>query len=202
MEGSTMNEPGQQGPDGTAGTPTRPAPPVTDAMREYARQVPNTWIYAVDPAFDGAQDVPGWAVAGAYRVDEGGEIDEEFVPNADYRPSPAVLGFPPPAGPLEVALQNAVTGHGGDDEVRAALLDATVFTPSGPDRTGLTVLDEGLDHGVVHVFTSERYLPGTETWRYWERIPVREIAAVLGEHYLVVNPGSTLELRLPGRDLG
>lgn len=177
-------------------------PPVTPQLRERARQSPGSWVCPVDPAFQDAEDVPDWAVLGAYRVDENGEIAGEFTPNPNYRPSPVAVGFPAPANPLEQALQNAATGHGGGDEVRTALRDATIFTPFGPSLNGgLIVLDEGLDHGVVHAFTSDRYLPDVEVWRHWERLPVRKIGAVLGERYLVLNPGSGLELRVPGSDL-
>lgn len=176
-------------------------PTVTPQLRERARQSPDSWIYVVDPGFEDAPEVPGWAVVGAYRVDERGEVAEEFRSNPDYRPTPAALGFPPPENELEAALQRAVTGHGDDDEVRQALLDATVFIPHLSGVAGVAGLDEGLDQQVVHAFTSERYLPGPGTWRHWERLPVRDLVEPLGERYLLLNPGSDLELRLPGRDL-
>ncbi|MEV6374332.1 type VII secretion system-associated protein [Micromonospora musae] len=180
----------------TAGLP----PTVTDEMRRQAKQAPESWIYAVDPAFEGGGDVPGWAVVGAYRVDERGEIGDDFQPNPNYRPTPLALGFPAPANELENALQLAVTGLGGDDEVRRALLDATVFVPHVPG-VGIADLDAGLDRPVVHVFTSDQYLPEPADWPYWERRAVRDLVEPIGDRYLVLNPGSALELRLPASDL-
>jgi hypothetical protein len=176
-------------------------PPVTPELRERARQSPGCWVYPVDPAFQDIDDVPDWAVIGAYRVDESGEIGEEFTPNPNYRPSPIALGFAAPANVLEEAMQKAVTGHGGAGDVRAALRDATVFTPFTPGRDGLIVLDQGLGRSVVHAFTSELYLPDVEVWRHWERLQVREIAPLLGERYLVLNPESPIELRVACSDL-
>src|SRR5437879_5853309 len=97
-------------------------PPPTPEMRESARQAPGTWIYVVDPAFQDAEEVPPSAVVGAYRVDDRGEIGDEFTRNPNYQPSALAWGFPPPTNELEGALQNAVTGNGDDAQVRAALL--------------------------------------------------------------------------------
>lgn len=179
---------------------TASVPPLPEQMREQARRAPGTFLYVVDPLIAGNGEVPGRAVVGAYRVNDDGEIDETFLPNAGYRPVPAGLGLPGPAWSLESALEQAVTEE-GVDKVRTLLLEATVFTPAQPGHAGLIALDVGLDHHVVHVFTSERYLPETDVWRFWQRVPVREISAVLGEHHLVVNPGSAVELRIPGTDL-
>jgi hypothetical protein len=165
-------------------------PPVTPELRERAKQAPGTRIHAVDPAFEGTEDAPGWAIAGTYEVDEKGEIGDEFTPNPDYLPTAFALGFPVPANELEIALQNAATGHGGADDVRAALLEATVFTPRLPESHG---------QEAVHVFTSESYLPDTEPRRNYERVPARSLA--LSEGYVVLNPGSQLEMRLTGTDL-
>jgi hypothetical protein len=157
-------------------------PPVTPELRERAKLAPGTWIYAVDPAFVGTVDPPSWAVAGAYEVDEKGEIDE-FIPNPDYLPTAFALEFPVPANELEIALQNVATGHGGTDDVRAALLESTIFAEHhGPDT--------------VHAFTSENYLPDRGSGRKWQRVSAREL--VPRARYVVLNPGSRLELRLPG----
>ncbi|MFI7609442.1 type VII secretion system-associated protein [Micromonospora sp. NPDC049366] len=177
-----------------------PPPMVTDEMRRQARLAPDSWIYAVDPAFDSGGAVPGWAVIGAYRVDERGEIGDDFQPNPNYQPTPVALGFPTPANELENALQLAVTGLGGDDEVRLALLEATVVVPHVPG-VGIADLDAGLDRPVVHAFTSDRYLPDPAEWPYWERRAVRDLVEPIGDRYLVLNPGSTLELRLPAAEL-
>lgn len=180
-------------------------PELTPQAREQARQHPGTWIHAVDPAFEDVEDVPGWAVVGSYRVGDDGEVSEPFAANPGYRPTPVALGFPRPTTALEAALQDAATGHGGDDAVRAALLEATVFITGGPGLAGLPVVtdgSDGSDREVVLAFTSERYLPDVGTWRYWTRVPVRELAPALGDRHLVLNPGSEVQLTLPAAGLG
>ncbi|MET7747943.1 type VII secretion system-associated protein [Micromonospora sp. NPDC005367] len=179
---------------------TAQIPTVTSEMRDRARRAPDSWIYAVDPAFEGAPEVPGWAVIGAFRVDERGEILDEFQRNPNYRPTPVALGFPVPANEAESALQLAATGMGGDEEVRNALREVSVLVPHVPG-VGIAELDAGLDRPVVHAFTSDRYLPDPADWQYWERLPLRDLAASMGDRYLVLNPGSTLELRLLASDL-
>jgi hypothetical protein len=181
--------------------PENPQP--TPEMRESARQAPGTWIYVVDPAFQDAREVPPSAIVGAYGVDDRGEIGDEFTRNPNYRPSALAWGFPPPANELEGALQNAVTGNGDDAQVRAALLDATVFTRSTPKQVVLPVQDDDLDLEVVQAFTSERYLSDSagDDSAAPAPVAVREIAPALRGRYLLLNPGSQLEVRLPGDDL-
>jgi hypothetical protein len=147
---------------------------------------PGTWVYAIDPAFDGNTDVPPFAISGAYPVDENGVVGEELIPNPSYRPSPRTLGLPAPANDLEAALQNAATGYGSDQQVLDALLAGTVFTVPG-----------SVDGPEVQAWTSDRYLPGTETQRDWQRTPVTELAG----HALILNPDTELETRLPAGSL-
>ena len=45
-------------------------PPITDEMREQARQTPNSWLYIVDPGYqESGDDVPPEGVVGAYHID-------------------------------------------------------------------------------------------------------------------------------------
>ncbi|MGW0431513.1 type VII secretion system-associated protein [Micromonospora sp. NPDC003197] len=149
------------------------------------------WMYAVDPAYEGIENVPPYAIAGAYPVGADGTVAEEMIPNPDYRPSPRVLGLPDPANAIEAAIQNAATGHGDDAAVRAALLAGTVFVdPANPD--------DGLD---VRAWTSDRYLPAADEGRDWRRLPMAQLAAGLGGRALLLNPGTDLEVRLPAAAL-
>jgi hypothetical protein len=173
-------------------------PPVPPELRAQARQSPNTWIYVSDPAFAGQTDVPAWAVIGGYRVDEHGELSDEFVRNPNYRPAAEALGLSEPTNEVEAALRDAVTGQSDDERVRTTLLAARVFVPVNSGG-GLAVVDEGLDRGVVHLFTSEQYLP--DEWQHWDRLTGRQLADAVRELYVSVNPGSVLSLRLPGAHL-
>jgi hypothetical protein len=146
------------------------------------------WAYVVDPMFSGQEEVPSWAIAGAYPVDERGEVDESaFTANPDYRPTPMAMGLPAPSNELEAVMQLAATNHGSDDRVREMLLGAEVF-----------VADE-LTGDPVPVFTSEYFLPAE--WQGGRRVAVRELVGELGARQLVINPDSRLELRLPSADL-
>ncbi|WIX79305.1 type VII secretion system-associated protein [Amycolatopsis carbonis] len=173
--------------------------PLPAELRERARQSPDSWLYVVDPAMEGAEDVPGAAIAGAYRVDEHGEIAGEFIPNPDYRPSTLALGIPRPTNELEAALQAVITGNGDNAGVHAALLVATVYVVAEPDRPVVTMPQE--DGEVVPAFTSEGYLPEPRPGQEFRPVGVVELAAELATRDLLLNPGSALNVRVPGATL-
>ncbi|GLY04414.1 MULTISPECIES: type VII secretion system-associated protein [Actinoplanes] len=141
------------------------------------------WMYAVDPAYEGAEQIPPYAIAGAYPVGEDGSPAEEMIPNPDYRPSPRALGWPAPANEIEAAVQNAATGHGDDAAVRDALLAGQVFVDPAASSS-----DE------LHAWTSDRYLPSAGDWRL---LPASSLAG----RVVTLNPGTDLEVRLPAAAL-
>jgi hypothetical protein len=174
-----------------------PPPLITDAMRETARKQPGGWVYAVDPAFDPNGEVPGWAVRGAYRVDDRGELYGEFVPNPNYRPTPQALGLPEPTNDLERALQLAATGHGGDGQVVRALLDADLLLFAQDDQLGrLHITRDQSGRATLQAFTSQSQLPAQ--WTTWQHSRGRDLAAVLAGCDLQLNPGSPVSVRIPG----
>ncbi|GAA2986668.1 type VII secretion system-associated protein [Streptosporangium longisporum] len=130
-------------------------PPLTDRMRAEARSMPGRWLYAVDPFFDPDGAVPPYGVIGAWRVDEHGEVSEEFTPNPGHRPSPVSLGFGEPADPLDAAVQLAVTGYSDGGDLVPLLLESEVLT--GTDAEGRIPV---YDPGVVLAYTSRAHLPG------------------------------------------
>lgn len=181
-----------------------PEPPITEDMREQARQQPNTWMYSIDPFFaETAQTggVPPFGIVGAYHVNAEGSIDPTFTANPNYRPSPVALGMPDPTNEVERALQLAATGYGEETALHDALLAAEVYTPVGPEPDTLLVVDEGEDRHSVLAYTSEHYLPGGVVDDHNARIPVRVLLPLLTGRYLTLNPGSMLTVRIPGEDL-
>ena len=150
------------------------------------------WMYAVDPAYEGAEEIPPYAIAGAYPVGADGQPAEEMIPNPDYRPSPRALGLPAPANDVEAAIQNAATGHGDDGAVRTALLAGTVFVDPAAPAGDLE----------LRAWTSDRHLPPAGTAQDWRRLPVARLATELGDRALLLNPGTDLEVRLPAGALG
>ncbi|WP_326568808.1 type VII secretion system-associated protein [Amycolatopsis rhabdoformis] len=173
--------------------------PLPAELRERARQAPDSWLYVVDPALEGAEDVPGVAIAGAYRVDEHGEIAGAFVPNPDYRPSPLALGIPRPVNELEAALQAVIAGSGDNAGVHSALLEATVYVVSEPDRPVVAVPQE--DGEVVPAYTSEGYLPEPQPGQEFRAVAVRELVDALAGRDLLLNPGSAFKVQVPGASL-
>lgn len=147
------------------------------------------WMYAVDPAYEGVEEIPPYAIAGAYPIGADGNPSEEMIPNPDYRPSPRVLGMPAPANDVETALQNAIAGHGDDESVRVAVLAGTVFVDPA----------EPADDLELRAWTSDRYLPAaTSGGRDWRRLAVAELTGSLDGRSLLLNPDSELEARLRG----
>ncbi|HEX5496052.1 MAG TPA: type VII secretion system-associated protein [Mycobacteriales bacterium] len=171
-------------------------PPLTPAMRARARAQPNTWFYAVDPAFDPDGEVPPWAIMGAWQVDDGGEIGGDFVDNPDYRPSPQALGLPEPTNELERVLQLAATGHAPDVELLGALLDTELllFARDEADREIFVTIDSG--RPVVQVFSSPARTP--KSWTHWQRVVGRDLAPVLAGRDLRINPGSPVAVTIDG----
>ncbi|MEV7908690.1 type VII secretion system-associated protein, partial [Streptomyces anulatus] len=129
-------------------------PPLTDRMRAEARSMAGQWFYAIDPFFDPDGAVPPYGVIGAWRVDERGEVGEEFRHNPNYRPSPTALGFGEVTDPLDAAIQLAVTGYTDGENVVPLLMEAELLV--GADARGRIPVQ---GTGVVMAYTSREHLP-------------------------------------------
>jgi hypothetical protein len=179
-----------------------PTPVITAATRAAARQHPGGWLYEIDPFFDPDGDVPPHGVRGAWKVDEEGEITGEFQASPNYLPSPVALGFPHPTDELDARIQLAATGYGDDAAVRAALVEAELLTPAGPDDSIAIYPDEGVS--AAFVFSSEAHLPTRQLPEStgWQRVSGRELVKSLPEDtIIIVNVGSAAKVRIPCRDL-
>ncbi|MHA6798841.1 type VII secretion system-associated protein [Bounagaea algeriensis] len=177
-------------------------PVITAAMREQARNQPNTWLYVVDPIFtDPNAEVPPWGFIGGYRVDERGEITEDFSSNPNYRPSPVALRLPAPSNDAERAWQLAGTGYAPGQALLTALLEATLILSAQPQGSGLVVAEpDATGRRQLQVFTSEQYLPRTSTG--WQHLTGRQLAAhPLAGVDLHVNPTSPIKTRVPAEEL-
>ena len=53
---------------------------------EEAKNHPNGFIYRVDGDYRENEHIPPEAIVGAWKVNESGEIDGEFIPNPNYDP--------------------------------------------------------------------------------------------------------------------
>lgn len=127
-------------------------PPVTDALRTEARANPGSWIYAIDPEFGGADDVPPQGIVGAWRADENGELSEEFTPNPRYVPSPLGRGWAAPTTKLERVLQLVLAGHAPGEQLEREFASTEVVIYSRPG--GGILLAPARDGGrLAYVFT-------------------------------------------------
>ncbi|SDQ75040.1 type VII secretion system-associated protein [Actinopolyspora saharensis] len=170
-------------------------------MREQAAQQPNSWLYVVDPIFtDPNAEVPPWGFIGGFRVDERGQLTEEFSPNPNYRPSPVALRLPAPANDVERALQLTSTGYAPGQTLLGALLEAELILFAQPQGDGLFTLEHHSGRKQLQVFTSEAQLP--QNWTSWQRMTGRSLAGMrpVGVD-LQVNPASSTKVRVPCEDL-
>jgi hypothetical protein len=170
----------------------------TTVVDEFSEQDEGEWLYFIDSAYDPDEDVPLHAVIGGWQVDEDGQFGP-FTGNPDYRPNPAVLGMDPPTDAVDEAVQLAVTGHGGDGDVAAALAEADLYLPA--DEQGELVAyhdDDGMEF--VAVFTDASKAPSEVA----QLLPVEigPLLEVVPEHTtVVVNPGSQASASFAREDL-
>jgi len=54
-----------------------------------ARRCPDGWVYEIDGHYGPNDAIPPEAVIGAWKVDAGGRIVGEFIPNPNHRPRTA-----------------------------------------------------------------------------------------------------------------
>ena len=60
-----------------------PRKPAKEVIAE-ALKYPNGWVYEIDEAFKGKEEVPPHAIKGAWKVDQNGIITGDFIPNPNY----------------------------------------------------------------------------------------------------------------------
>lgn len=164
----------------------RPGPPITEEMREQARQTPDSWLYIVDPGYqDAGENVPPEGVVGAYRIDSEGEIDEDFQHNDEYQPSEQAMPMPEPTNELEQVLNRIATGEAPDTDLPPAVLGAEVLLYASESEDDDSIYAAEMTDGsqLVPACTSSSRVP--ESW----------------PGYRIV-PGSALPELLNGLDLG
>ncbi|ASU80463.1 hypothetical protein CDG81_21765 [Actinopolyspora erythraea] len=152
------------------------APQITDEMREQAKQTPNSWLYIVDPAYEASgENVPPEGVVGAFRIDESGEIDEDFHPNDEYEPGTSTFE---PSNELERVLLLIATGHASESELPAAVLAGELLLYAEEDDED-AFYEAELDDGsrLVPACTSVHRVP--EDWPAYRTVPGAELPELL-----------------------
>jgi hypothetical protein len=173
---------------------------ITPEMRASAKSNPNTWLYVIDPVFEAEADVPPWGVVGAFPVDAGGQIEDDFRANERYRPSPQALKMPAPASPLDELLQLIRTGHRKVDELGSAVRDATLLLyATAPQDYDVIGFPDAEGRVFVPVCTAEEHVPAH--WPGWRLVTGATLGPLLGGHPLLVNPVGPISAIVPAAEL-
>jgi hypothetical protein len=64
-----------------------PPRPTSDAARAEAKANPGGWIYEIGGGYDPKGTVPPQAIKGAWKVDDRGEITDEYKANSNFDPT-------------------------------------------------------------------------------------------------------------------
>ena len=175
-------------------------PPVTDEMRRSARHLAGGWLYVIDPGFDPNGRVPPEGVVGGYRVDDRGELTDEWWANPKYRPTPAALGLPQPLDEVEDLQQRVGTGWALEDELRRALWSAT-FHILDSGAGDLFVVEEEQGEG-VWAFTTLQRLQESLPDQAHREVSWDELAASIPHGMnVILNPGCGATTRIPAAEM-
>ena len=177
--------------------PERPAPPITDQMREEARETPNSWLYIVDPGYqESGEDVPPEGIIGAYRIDADGEIDPDFQFNDEYEPSEMAVSLPEPTNELEEVLHRIATGQAPESDLPPAVLAADVLLyadESEPEAIFAAEMSDGTQ--LVPACTSEERIP--ENWPGYRTVAGSDLPELLGGLDLGLNVDDAIRAIIP-----
>lgn len=176
---------------------TSRVPPITEEMRRAAQGQPGSWLYVIDPAFDQAGEVPPEGIVGAYRVDDSGNITEEFTENPRYRPTPQALRFPEPTDPLDALVQRVATGWAAESALVDQLAASSLWLLAGPSNE-IFVVDEDSERRAVWIFTHPAHAERSTPGRDLQRMNAPQIVdAIPRGADLVVNPVAAASVRIP-----
>ncbi|MEW2165698.1 type VII secretion system-associated protein [Streptomyces sp. NPDC007084] len=168
-------------------------------LLDAAKIAPDHWIRMIDPAWNGDGEPPEWAVGGVWRSDEDGNIVEGEV-NEDYKPSPAAMGWPPPIGPLDEAVQLAATGYITEDTLARELAasDVLVFV----DENGEPALVRAPDGSDVVAVSADAVLVDEEENPH-VRMPVEELLRRTNDEWdlYFLSPSAPVSIVVPAETL-
>lgn len=175
----------------------RLSPPISDQMREQAKQTPNSWLYIVDPGYEtDGDDIPPEGVVGAYRIDDQGEIDEDFHHNDEYVPSEFTGPIPDPTNELERVMHRIAHGEAPETDLPPAVLDAEVmvYAPD-PDDTSVYAAEMSDGSQLLPACTSADRVPSS--WPGYRIVPGHLLPQVLNGLDLGLNLDDPIRAVIP-----
>lgn len=173
------------------------APPITDQMRQKARQTPNSWMYIVDPGYEEYGDqVPPEGIVGAYHIDDSGEIDEQFQHNDQYQPSELSFAVPEPTNELERVMHSIATGRAPDVDLPAAVLAGEVLLYSASEEdSGVYAAEMSDGSQLIPACTSVERVP--ESWPGYRKVPGSALPELLDGFDLGLNLNDDVRAVIP-----
>ncbi|HEX7660533.1 MAG TPA: type VII secretion system-associated protein [Pseudonocardiaceae bacterium] len=187
-----------------------PTPSITDELRAHAAETPGNWVPVVDRDFQGdREELPMWAVQGAFPVESDGRINEAgYLENPTYRPGPRRSGFPEPTNHLERVLELAATDYVPVNDLYNAVTEPGTALITLRHRDIETRVDgevtintpfhrTGYGEQVAVCFTSPQRVP--EWTPVNPALPVSVLGLMLRESDLVLNAGSPEKIALTGK---
>lgn len=171
-------------------------PEITPEMRAAALENPNSWLYVIDPALDPDEEVPPWGVVGAYPVNNLGQIEDNFRPNDEYRPTVAAA-----APDLDELLERVKAGSLEQSALLPAVLSARllVYAASAADTTVTGFPSRRYGTVLVPVCTAPQHVP--PVWPGWREVSGRELVGLLNGHSMVINPNGPVTALIPASHL-
>ena len=200
-----------RGAGGPAADPGANPPPFPDALLAEGARTPGGWVYAIDPAYDPAGDVPPEAIAGAWHIGDDGRPTGEYRANPGYGRAAAGeaadaapgAAAPVPPAPLLATLLGLDLGTATPADVHARLLAGTVLValddPPPGARAQFVAAPDADGHWALLAFSDPRTLAA------WGEPPAaasfagRELlalAAAKGIDRVVVDPAGPVRVTL------
>lgn len=181
--------------------PERPGPPpITDEMREQAKQTPDSWLYIVDPGYEEeAADIPPEGVVGAYRIDSEGQIDEDFQFNDEYQPSEQAFTIPDPTNDLEELLNRIASGEAPQETLVPAVLESDLLLyateDDDPEEPSIYAAEMSDGSQLVPACSSSARVP--EDWPAYRTVPGRNLVELLNGLDLGLNLDDAVRAVIP-----
>lgn len=65
----------------------QPVLPASEAAKAEARANPGGWVYEIGGGYNATEAVPPQAIKGAWKVNDQGEVTDEYEPNPNFDPA-------------------------------------------------------------------------------------------------------------------